>query len=66
MEDPSLGKKCNTKDPHIWTVRQMLTDRFKSMLNDDSDESDILSHPVSSKNKITYVWNWSTSIQHNA
>jgi hypothetical protein len=57
MEDPSLGKNYNTKDPHIQTVREMPIDCFKSLLNDDFDESNVFSHPISSENKITYVWN---------
>ncbi len=36
MEDPSLGKKYNTKDPHIQTVKEMPINCFKSLLNDDS------------------------------
>jgi hypothetical protein len=40
MEDQSPGKECNTKDPHIQSARQMPTDCSKSLLNDDSDESD--------------------------
>jgi hypothetical protein len=40
MEDQSPGQEYNTKDPQIQSARQMPTDCSKSLLNDDSDESD--------------------------